>query len=85
MNRMSGKGRQHSASMQSSGVVVPVSVVEGHDEALPVIYRAIGGKRLPFSGTVLLHFDAHPDLLCPSIPVSSPHTHTHTHAHVTVT
>jgi hypothetical protein len=50
---------------------VPVSVVEEHDEALVCIYRAIGSKRLPLSGTALIHFDAHPDLLSPNLPVSA--------------
>lgn len=50
--------------------VVPVAVVEDHDEALVCIYRAIGSKRLPLNGTTLIHFDAHPDLLSPDLPVS---------------
>ena len=50
--------------------VVPVAVIEDHDEALVWIYRAIGSKRLPLSGTALIHFDAHPDLLSPNLPVS---------------
>lgn len=49
---------------------VPVYVVEDHDEALVVIYRAMGGKKLPLSGVTLIHFDAHPDLLSPDLPVS---------------
>jgi len=34
---------------------------------LPYIYRAIGSRHLPFTGTVLVHFDAHPDLLLPDV------------------
>lgn len=49
--------------------VLAVHVVEDHNEALPHIYRAIAAKRLPFSNTLLLHFDAHPDLLSPDIQV----------------
>ena len=47
-----------------------VSVVEDHNDALPVIYRAIGSRKLPFSGNTLVHFDAHPDLLSPELPVA---------------
>lgn len=50
---------------------LPVYIVEDHDEALPLIYRAIGSKQLPFEGIAFIHFDAHPDLLCPDIMVSS--------------
>ena len=49
---------------------LPVHVVEDHDEALPLIYRAIGSKRVPFEGLAFVHFDAHPDLLCPDILVN---------------
>ena len=48
---------------------LPVYIVEDHDEALPLIYRAIGSKQLPFEGIAFVHFDAHPDLLCPDIMV----------------
>ena len=50
---------------------LPVYIVEDHDEALPLIYRAIGSKQLPFEGIAFIHFDAHPDLLCPDIMVGS--------------
>lgn len=50
--------------------VLPVHVVEDHDEALPHIYRAIAKKWLPFRGSVLLHFDSHPDLLSPEMNVN---------------
>ena len=50
---------------------VPVHVVEDHDEALPLIYRGIGSKKLPFTGICLVHFDAHPDLLSPNIQVET--------------
>ena len=53
-------------------MALPVYVVEDHDAALPLIYRAIGAKRAPFSGLALVHLDAHPDLLCPAIDVSPP-------------
>ena len=46
-----------------------VYVVEDHDEALPFVYRAIGSKKLPFEGIAFVHFDSHPDLLCPDIMV----------------
>ena len=55
--------------MAQRGQPVAVSVVEDHDEALVVIYRAIGSKKLPLNGSTLLHFDAHPDLLSPNLPV----------------
>ena len=48
---------------------LPVHIVEDHDEALPLMYRAIGAKHLPFSGITMIHFDAHPDLLSPDIAV----------------
>ncbi len=48
---------------------LPVAIVEDHDEALPLLYRAIGSRRLPFNSITLVHFDAHPDLLSPNIKV----------------
>lgn len=42
---------------------LPIYIVDDHDKVLPFIHRAIGSKRLPFSGTTIVHFDAHPDLL----------------------
>ena len=48
---------------------ISAHVVEDHDEALPLIYRAIGAKRLPLKTIGLVHFDAHPDLLSPNIQV----------------
>lgn len=45
----------------------PVYVCEDHHEVLPHIYRAIGSRHLPLSGTILAHFDAHPDLLLPDM------------------
>lgn len=50
-------------------MALPVYIVEDHDAALPLLYRAIGAKRAPFSGLALVHFDAHPDLLSPNIKV----------------
>lgn len=44
---------------------VPVHVVEPHHHALYHIYRAIGRKKLPFSNLLLVHLDAHPDLVLP--------------------
>jgi len=46
---------------------MPVYICEDHHEVLPHIYRAIGSHHLPFTGTVLVHFDAHPDLLLPDV------------------
>ena len=62
--------------MNQSVNELPVYVVEDHDEALPLIYRAIGSKRLPFENIALVHFDAHPDLLCPDIMVYGPFYYT---------
>lgn len=42
-----------------------VKIVEDHNDALPLIYKEIGAKRMPFSNLALIHFDAHPDLLIP--------------------
>ncbi|CAD5125095.1 DgyrCDS13336 [Dimorphilus gyrociliatus] len=44
-----------------------IHIVDDHDRALEVIYKEIGSKRIPFEGLVLVHFDAHPDLLIPAI------------------
>mgnify|MGYP003455005779 FL=1 len=41
-------------------------VVEDHDEALHHVHRAIGSKKLPFSGIGLV---SHPDLLSPNLQV----------------
>ena len=57
-------------TMEANRTLVPVYIVEDHDDALPIIYKAIGSKKLPLVGTILVHFDAHPDLLSPDIPVS---------------
>jgi hypothetical protein len=46
---------------------VHISAVDGHNEALPVIYRAIGRKSIPFSDLLMVHVDAHPDLLIPDM------------------
>ena len=59
--------------MESRDTATSISahVVEDHDEALPLIYRAIGAKRLPLKTIGLVHFDAHPDLLSPNIQVGN--------------
>ena len=46
---------------------LPVFVVEDHHDVLPHIYRAIGGRYLPFTGVAMLHLDSHPDLLVPEL------------------
>ncbi|XP_037291637.2 misexpression suppressor of ras 6 [Rhipicephalus microplus] len=48
------------------GRAVPVRVVEPHFHALDHIYRAIGSKKLNFDGLLMIHFDAHPDLVIPA-------------------
>lgn len=47
------------------GRPIPVHVVEPHFHALDHIYRAIGSKKLNFDGLLMIHFDAHPDLVIP--------------------
>jgi len=54
-----------SASSASPTRVLPVHVVEDHNDALPWIYRAIGSKRIPFCDNKMIHFDSHPDLGIP--------------------
>lgn len=56
---------------EDTATSIPTYVVEDHDEALPLIYRAIGSKKLPLRGIGLIHFDAHPDLLSPNIKVGN--------------
>ena len=56
-------------SVSEAGATLHVHVVEDHDEALPHIYRAIATKKLPFNSALLVHLDAHPDLLSPDILV----------------
>ena len=53
------------AVREAAAPITPLHIVEDHNHALEHIYRAIGRKKLPFSGTCLVHFDAHPDLLSP--------------------
>uniref|UniRef100_G3MP00 Uncharacterized protein n=1 Tax=Amblyomma maculatum TaxID=34609 RepID=G3MP00_AMBMU len=48
------------------GRPIPVRVVEPHFHALSHIYRAIGSKKLNFDGLLMIHLDAHPDLVIPS-------------------
>lgn len=57
-----------SADVKSPGLL-HVHVVEEHNEALAHIYRSIARGKLPFNGVILLHFDAHPDLLSPDMQV----------------
>lgn len=47
--------------------LLPIHIVDDHNEALEHIYRYIGSKALPYSGISLVHFDSHPDLLCPEL------------------
>ena len=50
-------------SLNKKKTALSVTVVEQHNDALPVIHRAIASKRLPFHDVAVLHFDSHPDLL----------------------
>jgi len=65
---MASAGPSPEGAVQSAQSLA-VHVVEDHNEALPHVYRAIARKKLPFTGTALIHFDAHPDLLSPDIEV----------------
>lgn len=60
---------RHSLTVPMASSAIAVHVVEDHDAALPLIYRAIGSKKIPFSGLGLIHFDSHPDLLSPNVLV----------------
>lgn len=55
-------GRQR-ASVAPRRLVAHIE--EDHHHVLAPILNAIGAKRLPFGGNVLLHLDSHPDLLLP--------------------
>lgn len=57
------------SSAAATSTALHVHVVEDHNEALAHIHRAIARRCLPFNGSILLHFDAHPDLLSPDIKV----------------
>lgn len=54
-----------SPQMAQEQAGLSVYIVEDHNEVLEYIYNDIGNKRLPFNGISLVHFDSHPDLLCP--------------------
>eukprot|EP00035_Acanthoeca_spectabilis_P033393 m.23410 g.23410 ORF g.23410 m.23410 type:complete len:431 (-) comp5945_c0_seq1:131-1423(-) len=56
------KGRR---VQSASPTQLQVHIVEDHDEALGPLLRGLGSKRIPFHGNILVHFDAHPDLLLP--------------------
>jgi len=43
-----------------------IHIVEDHNDALELIYKEIGTKRLNTAQLTLLHFDSHPDLGIPS-------------------
>ncbi|OWF34732.1 UPF0489 protein C5orf22-like [Mizuhopecten yessoensis] len=45
---------------------IPLYIVEDHNEVVPFIHRAIGGRYLPISDIIFVHFDSHPDLLIPA-------------------
>ena len=53
------------AAPGSSANSLGIHIVEDHNEVLEHIYADIGKKALPFTGTCLVHFDSHPDLLAP--------------------
>jgi hypothetical protein len=44
---------------------IPVQIVDAHGHVLYAVQRSIGSGRLPLHNTLLLHVDAHPDLLLP--------------------
>ncbi|XP_037788004.1 UPF0489 protein C5orf22 homolog [Penaeus monodon] len=46
--------------------LLPVHIVEDHNDALYHILRVIGSKHLPFTHNLMIHFDSHPDLLIPA-------------------
>ena len=51
-------------------------IVERHCDIVPFIYALIRSKIAPLNSIILVHFDAHPDLM----PVSFPHSFSDTKA-----
>lgn len=44
---------------------IPVFIVDNHNEVLEFLYKCLGGRYLPFTNNVMIHFDSHPDMSIP--------------------
>ncbi|TRY71495.1 hypothetical protein TCAL_12613 [Tigriopus californicus] len=50
---------------RGSPLALAAHIEEDHHDVLWPLLSAIGAKRLPFTGHILVHLDSHPDLLLP--------------------
>ena len=51
-------------------------IIESHSDLVPFLYSLMRAKKLPMKDLLLMHFDAHPDLMPTSTPYSFKDTET---------